>query len=220
MTGWDDHTRMQNLYRVVDLSRFLICPEVCCKNLASSIRPGLRMPPMWWKHLWARTTMELVFGRWDFMIVGAPKDRDDTCPQRMRSSPRKIFAQEWDSTWRTHLGGCGHVSTTGAKAELGDRCRTARLVENARLMASAKRDSATIQGYSGFFAKVDELGLSKEDLHAPHLQRANANVGDGPVLSRMGPTSRSRPEPIPRRSLEKIKPVPKPTGFICMQRLS
>ena len=35
--GWDTQTRRENLHSVVCMSRFLICPEIHCRNLASKL---------------------------------------------------------------------------------------------------------------------------------------------------------------------------------------
>ena len=208
--AWDLSTRMQNLYRVANLSRFLIRPEIRCKNLASSILARVlhRLPSDFMaRYDYAPYVVETFVGPdYDgtcfraagFHYLGRTKGQGrHASATDAPKSKKKIFAYELDPNWRTHLGvpfvdlyprlepGTGLDADHWAnqefgRAELGDRRRTARLVKSVRLMAntvgtpstaSPKRDSAALQGYYRFFAKADELGISNEDIHAPHLQR-------------------------------------------------
>lgn len=208
--AWDLNTRMQNLNRVVNLSRFLIRSELRCKNLASHVLGKVlrRLPSDFRaRYTYAPYVVETFVGppyegtcfrAVGFYYLGDTKGRGrPAAATDTPKSKKKIFAYELDSAWRTHLGvppvdlyprlevGAGLDADTWAtqefgSAELGHRRRTARLVKNAELMASTvgtpitaspERDPAAVQGYYRFFANADEFGITREDLHAPHLRR-------------------------------------------------
>ena len=171
--AWDHSKRAENLNYVVNLSRFLIRPDVFCKNLAShALGRVLRRLPSDFeaRYGYAPYVIETFVGPEQegtcfravgFQYLGLTQGRGRHAPSKARTrSQKKVFAYELEQDWRTNLEvphvelrpqlavGAGLDSDTWAlqefgDAELGDRRRSARLVKNAELAAKTMGNPVT-----------------------------------------------------------------------------
>lgn len=164
--GWSRQQRHNHLNRVLCLSRFLIRPNVHCKNLASHILGRiLRDLPHSFKSRYGyapwlvETFVNPLYDgsslrASNFLAIGQTvgrgrQDRSYKCDKTVKS----VYMYELDSTWRRRLGvpfvshapclepGEGLNSEQWAKNEfggamLGDKRLTARLVKSASLLAT------------------------------------------------------------------------------------
>ncbi len=171
--AWSSVQRTQNAHRVVNLSRFLIRPDVKCKNLASCalsrIFRRLRSDfharygyiPYLVETFVGPEQEGICFRAVGFRYLGLSKGRGRHAPSKVcLLSPKKVFAYELVPNWRKRMGlesvelhprldlGAGLDRNNWAeqefgKAELGDQRRTARLVKIATLLANTMGKSVT-----------------------------------------------------------------------------
>ena len=163
---WDHTQRQAQLHRVTNLSRFLIRPEVQCRNLASFVlgRALRRLPGDFRaRYGYAPYLVETFVGpdragtcfkAANFRYLGETTGRGRHAPTNACTrSKKKILVCELDPHWRSKLGvppvalrprlepGNGLSADRWghqefAGAELGDRRRTARLVRIVDLLAT------------------------------------------------------------------------------------
>ncbi len=171
--AWDHPKRAENLNRVVNLSRFLIRPDVFCKNLAShALGRVLRRLPSDFMATYGYCPYVIetfvgpdqegtCFRAVGFRYLGLTQGRGRHAPSKARTRPqKKVFAYELDPNWRTHLAvpyvelrprlevGAGLDSDRWAEqefggADLGDRRLNVRLVKNAELAAKTMGNPVT-----------------------------------------------------------------------------
>ena len=194
--AWDHTKRAEHLRRVVNLSRFLIRPEVVCKNFASHVlgkvlrclqsdfpaRYGYR--PYIVETFAGPDHAGTCFRATGFHYLGLTKGRGRHAVSKRGSRPqKKVFAYELEANWRTYLEvpyvelrprlevGAGLDEAHWAEqefggAELGDRRRTARLVTSAKLVARTMGNPVTAP---------PERNPSDAKAYWRFLEKANAN---------------------------------------------
>ena len=164
--GWSAAERQSHLRRVVCLSRFLIRPEVRCRNLASRVLGlALRRLPAdfeacyayrpWLVETFVAPEQEgTCFKAANFTRVGstAGRGRQDHGGKRTKSV-KSVYMYALDPRWRQRLGVPGAVPTRSLEpgegldsgewagnefggAPLGDQRLSARLVKSVDLLAS------------------------------------------------------------------------------------
>ena len=163
--AWTDAQRSQMLYRVVNLSRFLIRPRVRCKNLASYLlgRVLRRLQADFQaRYAYVPYLVETFVGpdqegtcfkAANFRYLGTTQGRGRHAPVNVCTrSKKKVYVYELARDWREKLGvphvelhprlevGAGLDGAHWAEqefggAQLGDRRRSARLVKSATLLA-------------------------------------------------------------------------------------
>ncbi len=163
--AWTDAQRSQMLYRVVNLSRFLIRPRVRCKNLASYLlgRVLRRLQADFQaRYAYVPYLVETFVGpdqegtcfrAANFLYLGTTQGRGRHAPVNVCTrSKKKVYVYELARDWREKLGvphvelhprlevGAGLDGAHWAEqefggAQLGDRRRSARLVKSATLLA-------------------------------------------------------------------------------------
>ena len=163
--AWTDAQRSQMLYRVVNLSRFLIRPGVRCKNLASYLlgRVLRRLQADFQaRYAYVPYLVETFVGpdqegtcfkAANFLYLGTTQGRGRPAPvNACTQSKKKVYVYTLARDWRTQLGvppvalhprlevGAGLDGAYWAEqefggAQLGDRRRSARLAKSATLLA-------------------------------------------------------------------------------------
>ncbi len=115
--GWDAATRRQHLHRVVGLSRFLIRPEVRCRNLASHVlgqllrRFGADFAARYGFAPWLMETFvspphggaSLRAGNWRWLGETAGRGRQDG-GHAVAVGGKAVYIHELVGDWRTRLG--------------------------------------------------------------------------------------------------------------------
>lgn len=171
--AWDAAQREQHRHRVVNLSRFLIRPEVRCNNLASHAlgqvfrRLGSDFQAVYGYSPYVVETFVgpdyegTCFRAVGFRYLGLSQGRGRHAPTKACTrAQKKVFAYELDPNWREHLGvphvalqprlevGAGLEADSWAEqefggADLGDRRRSVRLVKCAELLVKSMGDPVT-----------------------------------------------------------------------------
>ena len=175
MRGWPGQReqRQKHLHYVVGLNRFLIRPEIRCKNLASHLlgKALRRLPQDFFRHYGYRPWVVETFVGPDqrgtcfraagFLYVGKTSGRGRHARTKACTTSKKaIFVFELDRRWRACLGvphveayprlevGAGLGSDTWAQQEfggapLGDKRRTDRLVQSVAILARTPGEPMT-----------------------------------------------------------------------------
>ncbi len=115
--NWDAETRRGQLHRIVGLSRFLIRPDIHCRNLASQVlgqlwrRSGTDFDTRYGYRPWLVETFvsppydgtSLRAANWRYWGETAGRGRQDRC--RQATAGRKaIYIYELENDWRNRLG--------------------------------------------------------------------------------------------------------------------
>ena len=115
--GWDDEQRGCDLHRVVCMSRFLIRPGVCCKNLASKVLGGClrRLPADFEKRYDYRPYLVETFvddqlhrgvslraSNW--LRLGRTAGRGRFAESGVKVSKKSVYVYELERKWRDLLG--------------------------------------------------------------------------------------------------------------------
>ena len=115
--GWDAATRLDHLHRVVGLSRFLIRPQVRCRNLASHVlgrllrRLAADFSARYGFAPWLIETFvsppfdgaSLRAANWQCLGETAGRGRQDRTHD-MAAGPKTVYIHELARDWRTRLG--------------------------------------------------------------------------------------------------------------------
>ncbi|MDE2876556.1 MAG: IS4 family transposase [Gemmatimonadota bacterium] len=115
--GWDAATRLDHLHRVVGLSRFLIRPQVHCRNLASHVlgqllrRLGADFCARYGFAPWLIETFvsppfdgaSLRASNWQLLGETAGRGRQD-CRHDVAAGRKALYIHELAGDWRTRLG--------------------------------------------------------------------------------------------------------------------
>ena len=171
--AWTHAQRSRQLYRVVNMSRFLIRPSVQCQNLASYVlarvlrrlrhdfKVRYHYVPYLVETFVGPDQEGTCFKAANFRYLGQSKGRGRHAPTNACTrSKKKVFVYELDPRWRRKLDvphvelrpklavGAGLCTDRWAEqefgqAELGDIRRTARLVKSAHLVASSMGQPVT-----------------------------------------------------------------------------
>ena len=111
--GWDAPTREERLHRVVGLARFLIRPQVCCRNLASAVLGAFarRLAGDYEARYGIRPALVETFAgpehRGSCFLAGGWTRVGETTGRGRISAPgpaKSVFALPLAADWRTRLG--------------------------------------------------------------------------------------------------------------------
>ena len=171
--AWSEEQRQKHLHYVVGLNRFLIRPEIRCKNLASHLLGKVlrRLPQDFFRRYGYRPWVVETFVGPDqrgtcfraagFLYVGKTAGRGRHARTKACTTSKKaVFVFELDRRWRARLGvphveaypqlevGAGLCSDTWAQQEfggapLGDKRRTDRLVQSVAILARTPGEPMT-----------------------------------------------------------------------------